>query len=107
MEQIKQLQLPQANFNTGVYEIVRNEAGEKKRSYYATPDLLEDELEVETIEAMIEQCYGRIADELQKIANLQAQKNKIEEWLVDNPAPIIEPETEHSDEDLESLSESL
>lgn len=95
MEQIKQLELPQANFNTGVYEIVRNEAGEKKRSYYATPDLLEDELEVEIIEAMIEQCYGRIADELQKIANLQAQKNKVEEFIAEEAeTPVASDESE-------------
>ena len=91
MEQIKQLQLPTPTFNVAKYDIVRTDSGDK-RSFLETPDILEDEMTVESYDAGINQQYQAIETALQNVANLVAQKEKLEAWLVDNP--IAEPEEE-------------
>ena len=91
MEQIKQLPLPTPTFNVAKYDIVRTDSGDK-RSFLENPDMLEDEMTVESYEAGINQQYQAIETALQNVANLQAQKEKREAWLVDNP--IVEPEEE-------------
>lgn len=84
MEQIKQLLLPTPTFNVAKYDIVRTDSGDK-RSFLENPDMLEDEMAVEGYEAGINQQYQAIETALQNVANLQAQKEKLEGWLVDNP----------------------
>lgn len=91
MEQIKNLPLPTPTFNVAKYDIVRTDSGDK-RSFLETPDILEDEMAVESYEAGIEQQYQAIETALQNVANLVAQKEKLEAWSVDNPLP--EPEEE-------------
>ena len=78
-------------FNVAKYDIVRTDSGDK-RSFLENPDMLEDEMTVESYEAGINQQYQAIETALQNVANLQAQKEKLEAWLVDNPLP--EPEEE-------------
>ena len=84
MEQIKQLLLPTPTLNVAKYDIVRTDSGDK-RSFLENPDMLEDEMTVESYEAGINQQYQAIGTALQNVANLQAQKEKLEAWLVDNP----------------------
>ena len=84
MEQIKQLLLPTPTFNVAKYDIVRTDSGDK-RSFLENPDMLEDEMTVESYEAVINQQYQAIETALQNVANLVAQKAKLEAWLVDNP----------------------
>ena len=84
MEQIKNLPLPTPTFNVAKYDIVRTDSGDK-RSFLETPDILEDEMTIESYEAGINQQYQAIETVLQNVANLQAQKEKLEAWLVDNP----------------------
>lgn len=78
-------------FNVAKYDIVRTDSGDK-RSFLETPDILEDEMTVESYETGINQQYQAIETALQNVANLVAQKEKLEAWLVDNP--IVEPEEE-------------
>lgn len=92
MEQIKNLPLPTPTFNVGKYDIVRTGSGDK-RNVLETPDILEDEMTVESYEAGINQQYQAIETALQNVANLVAQKEKLEAWLVDNP-PVEEPVVE-------------
>ena len=89
MEQIKQLLLPTPTFNVAKYDIVRTDSGDK-RSFLENPDTLEDEMTVESYEAGIDQQYQAIETALQNVANLTAQKEKLERFLVDNPAPVAE-----------------
>ena len=89
MEQIKQLLLPTPTFNVAKYEIVRTDSGDK-RSFLENPDMLEDEMAVESYEAGIDQQYQAIEIALQNVANLTAQKEKLERFLVDNPVPVAE-----------------
>ena len=89
MEQIKQLPLPTPTFNVAKYDIVRTDLGDK-RSFIETPDILEDEMTVESYDAGINQQYQAIETALQNVANLVAQKEKLEAWLVDNPLPDVE-----------------
>ena len=84
MEQIEQLLLPTPTFNVAKYGIVRTDSGDK-RSFLEDPDMLEDEMTVESYEAGINQQYQAIETALQNVANLTAQKEKLEAWLVDNP----------------------
>lgn len=84
MEQIKQLLLPTPTFNVAKYDIVRTDSG-GKRSFLDNPDMLEDEMTVESYEGVINQQYQAIETALQNVANLVAQKAKLEAWLVDNP----------------------
>ena len=91
MEQIKQLLLPTPTFNVAKYDIVRTDSGDK-RGFLETPDILEDEMTAESYEAGINQQYQAIETALQNVANLVAQKEKLEAWLVDNP--VEEPEEE-------------
>lgn len=95
MEQIKQLPLPTPTFNVARYDIVRTGSGDK-RSFLGAPDILEDEMTIESYEAGINQQYQAIETALQNVANLQAQKEKLEAWLVDNPLPepVEEPVVE-------------
>ena len=92
MEQIKQLPLPTPTFNVAKYDIVRTDSGDK-RSFLETPDILEDEMTVESYEAGINQQYQSIGTALQNVANLVAQKEKLEAWLVDNPPVELVQET--------------
>lgn len=96
MEQIKQLSLPTPTFNVARYDIVRTDAGDK-RSFLETPDILEDEMTVESYEAGINQQYQAIETALQNVANLQAQKEKLEAWLVDNPIVVVEQPDDSED----------
>ena len=89
MEQIKQLLLPTPTFNVAKYDIVRTDSGDK-RSFLENPDMLEDEMAVEGYEAGINQQYQAIETALQNAANLTAQKEKLERFLVDNPGPVAE-----------------
>ena len=91
MEQIKNLPLPTPTFNVAKYDIVRTDSGDK-RSFLETPDILEDEMTVESYEAGINQQYQAIETALQNVANLTAQKEKLEAWLVDNPIVVGETE---------------
>ena len=84
MEQIKELLLPTPTFNVAKYDIVRTDSGDK-RSFLENPDMLEDEMAVESYEAGINQQYQAIETALQNVANLTAQKEKLERFLVDNP----------------------
>ena len=84
MEQIEQLLLPTPTINVAKYGIVRTDSGDK-RSFLENPDMLEDEMTVESYEAGINQQYQAIETALQNVANLTAQKEKLEAWLVDNP----------------------
>ena len=84
MEQIRQLTLPTPTFNVAKYDIVRTDSGDK-RSFFETPDILEDEMTVESYETGINQQHQAIETALQNVANLTAQKEKLEAWLVDNP----------------------
>lgn len=89
MEQIKQLPLPTPTFNVGKYEIVGPDP-EGKRSYYETPEILEDEMTIEAYEAGIKQQYDAIGECLQKIANLIPQRDKKQAWRDENPLPVEE-----------------
>ena len=89
MEQIKNLPLPTPTFNTAKYDIVRTDAGDK-RSFLENATVLEDEMTVESYEAVINQQYQAIETALQNVANLVAQKEKLEAWLADNPLPEVE-----------------
>ena len=89
MEQIKSLPLPAPTFNVAKYDIVRTDSGDK-RSFLENPDMLEDEMTVESYEAGINQQYQAMETALQNVANLKAQKEKLEAWLVDNPLPVEE-----------------
>ena len=89
MEQIKQLLLPTPTFNVAKYDIVRTDSGDK-RSFLENPDMLEDEMTVESYEAGINQQHQAIEAALQNVANLTAQKEKLERFLVDNPVPVAE-----------------
>ena len=91
LEQIKNLPLPTPTFNVAKYDIVRTDSGDK-RSFLENPDMLEDEMTVESYEAGINQQYQAIETALQNVANLQAQKEKLEAWLVDNPIVVEETE---------------
>ena len=91
MNQIKNLPLPTPTFNVAKYDIVRTDSGEK-RSFPETPDILEDEMTVESYEAGINQQYQAIETILQNVANLVAQKEKLEAFLVANPLPELEEE---------------
>ena len=91
MNQIKQLPLPTPTFNVAKYDIVRTDSGDK-RSFLENPDMLEDEMTVESYEAGINQQYQAIETALQNVANLTAQKEKLEAWLVDNPVEVGETE---------------
>lgn len=91
LEQIKNLPLPTPTFNVAKYDIVRTDSGDK-RSFLEIPDILEDEMTMESYEAGINQQYQAIERALQNVANLQVQKDKLEEWLVENPAQA--PDTE-------------
>ena len=86
MEQIKNLPLPTPTFNVAKYDIVRTDSGDKRR-FLENPDMLEDEMTVESYEAGINQQYQAIETALQNVANLTAQKEKLEAWLLDNPLP--------------------
>ena len=90
MNQIKNLPLPTPTFNVAKYDIVHTDSGDK-RSFLETPDILEDEMAIESYEAGINQQYQAIETALQNVANLQAQKEKLEAWLVDNPIVVVEP----------------
>ena len=96
MNQIKNLSLPAPTFNVAKYDIVRTDSGDK-RSFLENPDMLEDEMTVESYEAGINQQYQAIETALQNVANLQAQKEKLEAWLVDNPPVVGEPEYQPED----------
>ena len=98
MNQIKQLTLPTPTFNVAKYDIVRTDSGDK-RSFLENPDILEDEMTVESYEAGINQQYQAIETALQNVANLVAQKEKLEAFEAENP-PI---EIDRPDE--ETLSE--
>ena len=81
---MKQLLLPTPTFNVAKYDIVRTDSGDK-RSFLENPDMLEDEMTVESYEAGINQQHQAIETALQNVANLTAQKEKLERFLVDNP----------------------
>ena len=98
MNQIKQLTLPTPTFNVAKYDIVRTDSGDK-RSFLENPDILEDEMTVESYEAGINQQYHAIETALQNVAFLVAQKEKLEAFEAENP-PI---EIDRPDE--ETLSE--
>ena len=97
MNQIKQLTLPTPTFNVAKYDIIRTDSGDK-RSFLETPDILEDEMTVESYEAGINQQYQSIETASQNVANLQAQKEKLEGWLVDNPIVVVEQPEEETQE---------
>ena len=84
MEQIKNLPLPTPTFNVAKYDIVRTDSGDK-RSFLETPDILEDEMTVESYEAGINQQYQAMETALQNVANLTAQKEKLEAFEAENP----------------------
>ena len=96
MEQIKNLPLPTPTFNVAKYDIVRTDSGDK-RSFLENPDMLEDEMTVESYEAGINQQYQAIETALQNVANLVAQKEKLEAWLVDNPIAVEDTEIDAED----------
>ncbi len=98
MNQIKNLPLPTPTFNVAKYDIVRTDSGDK-RSFLENPDMLEDEMTVESYEAGINQQYQAIETALQNVANLVEQKEKLEAFEAENP-PI---EIDRPDE--ETLSE--
>ena len=97
MEQIKNLPLPTPTFNVAKYDIVRTDSGDK-RSFLENPDMLEDEMTVESYEAGINQQYQAIETALQNVANLVAQKEKLEAFEAENP-PI---EIDRPDEETPS-----
>ena len=97
MNQIKNLPLPTPTFNVAKYDIVRTDSGDK-RSFLENPDILEDEMTVESYEAGINQQYQAIETALQNVANLVAQKEKLEAFEAENP-PI---EIDRPDEETPS-----
>ena len=103
MNQIKQLTLPTPTFNVAKYDIVRTDSGDK-RSFLETPDILEDEMTVESYEAGINQQYQAIETALQSIANLVAQKEKLTNFLELNP-PVVDEPDEQSQEAGEEPTE--
>ena len=97
MNQIKNLPLPTPTFNVAKYDIVRTDSGDK-RSFLETPDILEDEMTIESYEAGINQQYQAIETALQNVANLVAQKEKLAAFEAENP-PIEREEPEYQPED--------
>ena len=97
MNQIKNLPLPTPTFNVAKYDIVRTDSGDK-RSFLEAPDILEDEMTVESYEAGINQQYQAIETALQNVANLTAQKEKLAAFEAENP-PIEREEHEYQPED--------
>lgn len=67
-------------FNTNSYTISRKENGEIERHFESGS--IEPELTVEYYTSRLEQLEDTY---LETKANLQAQKEKLEGWLVDNP----------------------
>lgn len=72
-------------FDTSHYNINRKEDGSLVRI---------DGLGGETPEMDVSYYEAQIAFHEQVVANLEAQKQKVEEFLVDNPAPEQEEEQE-------------
>lgn len=71
--------------NTSLYQIQRKDSGELVRV---------DGLGAESPELTIDYYETQIAYHEQVVANLQAQKPKVEEFERDNPAPEVEEENQ-------------